>query len=142
LYFATSMHNAHGGGLRLIDVGNVRLPRVIGSLDIDDIGNVAWEGLGLDVAGSRAYILGMTALHILDVSNPRTPVEAMALLLPAQYVSFDGGNVAVAGDYAYAAVSDRGRSSGGVVVFRIAARSSSDTDSHGGAHNFYYRQAA
>ena len=121
LYFAASMHNSHGGGLRVIDVNSVRLPKVIGSLDIDDIGNVAWEGVGLDVAGSRVYILGMTALHILDVSNPRKPVEAMALPLPAQFLSLNGGNVVVAGDYAYAAVSDSGGSSGGIVIFRITA---------------------
>ena len=76
----------------------------------------------LDIAtGSRAYILGMTALHILDVSNPGKPVEAMALPLPAQFLSLNGGNVVVAGDYAYTAVSDSGGSSGGVVIFRITA---------------------
>jgi hypothetical protein len=123
LYLATSMHNTHVGGLRVIDVNDVRTPRVVGSLDIADIGNVAWEGVGLDVAGSRAYILGVTALHILDVSNPRQPVEAAALPLPAQFANNFGvgGNVVVAGDYAYAAVSDVEDGAGGVVVFRIVS---------------------
>jgi hypothetical protein len=121
LYVATSMHATHLGGLRVVDVSEARSPQVVGSLDIGDIGHVAWEGVGLDVAGSRVYILGMTALHVLDVSNPRKPVEVDALSLPTQYVTSTGGNVVVAGDYAYAVVSSAGGAGGGLVVFRIAA---------------------
>jgi hypothetical protein len=123
LYLATSAHNTHGGGLRVIDVSDVKAPKVIGSLDLADIGNVAWEGVGLDVVGSRAYILGTTALHVLDVSNPRKPVEAMALPIPAPFGSSisDGGNVVVAGDYAYAAVSLMVGGAGGIVIFKVTA---------------------
>jgi len=123
LYLATSAHTAHGGGLRVIDVSDVKAPKVIGSLDLADIGNVAWEGVGLDVVGSRAYILGTTALHVLDVSNPRKPVEAMALPIPAPFGSSisDGGNVVVAGDYAFAAVSVMVGGGGGIVVFKVTA---------------------
>jgi hypothetical protein len=121
LYLATSAHTTHVGGLRVIDVSDVKAPKVIGSLDLADIGNVAWEGVGLDVVGSRAYILGTTALHVLDVSNPRKPVEAMALPIPAPFGSSisDGGNVVVAGDYAYAAVSVMVGGGGGVVIFKV-----------------------
>ena len=50
-------------------------------------------------------------------------VEAAALPLPAQFANNFGvgGNVVVAGDYAYAAVSDVEDGAGGVVVFRIVS---------------------
>jgi hypothetical protein len=120
LYLSTSAHTKHVGGLHIVDVTNPITPEIIGNLDLPDLGNVSWEGAGLDVAGLRAYLVGKTSLHVVDVSHPRNPVEIATLRLPTAYANHVGGNVLVNGDYAYAAVPKVESERGGIIVFHIA----------------------
>jgi hypothetical protein len=119
LYLAASNHSTHVGGLRTINVSNPSAPAIIGSLDVADLGSVPWEGVGLDVVGTRAYIVGKTALHVFDVSTPASPAEVALIPLPEAYVGDFGGNVVVSGDYAYGVVTTVEAAKGGFIVFRI-----------------------
>jgi hypothetical protein len=115
-----SQDNAYVGGLRALNVSNPSAPAIIGSLDVADIGTIPWSGVGLDVVGTRAYLVGKTALHILDVATPTSLRKVATLALPTAYVGDFGGNVVVSGDYAYVVVTTTEATSGGLVVFRIA----------------------
>jgi hypothetical protein len=83
-------------GLKVIDIGNVDLPRQIGSYSSDC-------GIGLAVSlsddGNTAYILCASGgLHVIDVSNPTRPLRLGVY-------DFEGetalGAIALLGDRAY-----------------------------------------
>lgn len=119
IYVSSCKQAEYAGGLRVINVSNPSAPAIVGSLNVADVGSVPWSGVGLDVVGTRAYIVGKTALHVLDVTTPSSLKEVASLPLPTAYVGDFGGNVVVFCDYAYVVVVTAEATSGGFVVFRV-----------------------
>lgn len=119
-----------GGGLHIVDVKDPATPRVVGSLPIPDIGLMPWQGPGLTIAKQGrhivAYMVGKTALHLIDVSNPGNPTEIASYPLPDEFGPMEGGFVVVRGAMVYVAAS-RGdpptEGHGGLAIYRIPKNS-------------------
>lgn len=113
---------AASGGLRVIDVSDPLTPRLVGSLDLPEMGFLSYKGAGLDVARGRAFVVGSTALHVLDVSSPDRPVKLTSFALPPEFVNCDGGRVVVRDNLAFvtAGSTDDPNSRGGIAVFNVA----------------------
>lgn len=95
MVYATGLRH----GLWTVEAGAGRPAAVIGSLP------TTWSGRAIWVEGHHAYVgADSDGLHVIDVTDPRAPVEVGQLALPGARVS----SVAVAGDHAYLAAGDAG----------------------------------
>jgi hypothetical protein len=113
------------GGLRVFNVNDPRNPKLVASLDIEDIGQIPWRGTGLDVVErgwfAYAYMVGRTALHVIDVSRPDQPKLSASYPLPPEWGQLEGGNVIVRNGIAYVAASrgDGVNGHGGLAIYRV-----------------------
>jgi hypothetical protein len=95
----------HEGGLRIIDVSDPQNPH--------DVAHDSTDAVGVAVSGSHAYVTSETSFHVLDVSNPLTPMRVGSCPLAL------GTDIAVNGGYAYVSFGTSGESCG-VRVIRIS----------------------
>lgn len=84
------------GGVHLVDVTNPQVP-------VRRATYPSASAVGVDVAGSLAFVAAGKTLLVLDVTNPAAPVLRSTTLLPGW-----GMDVAVQGSYAYVAAAEDG----------------------------------
>jgi hypothetical protein len=86
------------GGMQVIDVTNPRAPRRVGWFNLSE----AQQINKVSVSGSFAYVLDISALHVVDVSAPAKPTEVGKVNAGITY------NLAVAEQHLYLAKGQQG----------------------------------
>ena len=118
------------GGLRIIDASNPAAMRVVGKLDLSDIGSVPWCGTGLAIQSrtttrSYAYMVGQTRFHMIGIDYVGGVYTGMAEVasapLPAAFGPCKGGDVVISNGYAYGSVyGDLAKGGfGGLAIYSI-----------------------
>jgi len=95
--FATSASS----GLRVIDVSNPAAP-----IELAVNNNIG--GWHIDIVGTYAFLTGLSALSILDLSIPTAPVLVGTYDPPGDFWYSYPVDIGVVGDYAYVACADSG----------------------------------
>jgi len=88
-----------GSGLQVVDISDPSSPEIVGTADTPG------DAEGVTVLGNYAYVADgyLGGLRVIDVSDPQSPTIVGSVETPDGYWAYD---VAVAGDYAYLAISD------------------------------------
>jgi hypothetical protein len=114
------------GGLMVIRVSDPHNPQLVAFRPVANAGDVPWKGAGIDLAGSKAYLVEKDGLHVFDVSDPENPIPETVFPFPPGVGASDGGRVEVRDDLAYVTVyrhwPPTGRDHGGLAVYRIRGR--------------------
>ena len=113
----------HVGGLRIIDISHDTNPTLVASYDIPGgAGKMYAKGIGLAVAGDRAYIAAKGGLWVFDVSSPSSPALVANYPLPTDFVNSMGAHVEVRDQLAYVTAYGltTNDSIGGLAIYKIA----------------------
>lgn len=126
LYYAAAFHPGNSasptnpGGLRIINLVDPADPKMVGSLDLRPrAGGILWRGTGLAVDGPRVFLVGNTAVHVIDVSTPTAPRLLGSYPFPSSFGECQGGTALVEGNLVYVGAHCKptgGR--GGLLIYR------------------------